>query len=174
VMGFFQDRFSWTIWLGCLQTSVLLISASWVAGITGMSSWHYRREHRQLARFFIFNTIFPLRTQTGRLSRLFCLFQYCFFILFFHCKGQNLSHMQYKHSPTEPHSQPLVFRNRVSLCSPGWPRTHSAPASTSWVLGSQVYATTPGFLYFLIRVQLRGQIVIQAGWSHDTSSSQPF
>jgi hypothetical protein len=35
--GFFQDRVTGTIHLGWLWTSILLISASWVAGITGMS-----------------------------------------------------------------------------------------------------------------------------------------
>jgi hypothetical protein len=34
------DRVSWTICLGWLQTAILLISASWVAGITGVSHQH--------------------------------------------------------------------------------------------------------------------------------------
>jgi hypothetical protein len=48
----------------------------------------------------------------------------------------------------------LVFRDRVSLCSPGCPGTHSvdqaglklrnSPASASQVLGLKVCATTPG------------------------------
>jgi hypothetical protein len=33
----FWDRVSWTICLGWLRTVILLISASWVAGITGVS-----------------------------------------------------------------------------------------------------------------------------------------
>jgi hypothetical protein len=37
VMGFFQDRVSQTICPGWLWTTIFLISASWVAGITGMS-----------------------------------------------------------------------------------------------------------------------------------------
>jgi hypothetical protein len=47
-----------------------------------------------------------------------------------------------------------VFQNRVSLCSPGCPGTHSVdqaglelrnpPASASQVLGLKVCATTPG------------------------------
>jgi hypothetical protein len=37
VMGFFQDMVSWTICLGWVQTVILLISASLVARITGMS-----------------------------------------------------------------------------------------------------------------------------------------
>jgi hypothetical protein len=36
----FQDRFSWTICLEWLQTVILLISASWVARITGVSHPH--------------------------------------------------------------------------------------------------------------------------------------
>jgi hypothetical protein len=46
----------------------------------------------------------------------------------------------------------LVFRDRVSLYSPGWPRTHfvdqaglelrNPPASASWVLGLKACATT--------------------------------
>jgi hypothetical protein len=35
--GFFWDRVSRTVWLGWLRTPVLLISASWVAGITDVS-----------------------------------------------------------------------------------------------------------------------------------------
>jgi hypothetical protein len=35
--GFFQDRVSWTICTSWLQTSLFLISASWVARITGVS-----------------------------------------------------------------------------------------------------------------------------------------
>jgi hypothetical protein len=40
VMGFFKIEslklFAW----GCLRTTILLISDSWVARITGMSHWH--------------------------------------------------------------------------------------------------------------------------------------
>jgi hypothetical protein len=36
--GFFWDRIFWTIFQGCLQTMILLISAFWVARITGMST----------------------------------------------------------------------------------------------------------------------------------------
>jgi len=49
----------------------------------------------------------------------------------------------------------LVFRDRVSLYSPGYPGTHfvdqaglelrNPPASASQVLGLKVCATTPGF-----------------------------
>jgi hypothetical protein len=35
----FQDRVSWTIYPGWLQTEILLIFASWVARITGVSTW---------------------------------------------------------------------------------------------------------------------------------------
>jgi hypothetical protein len=35
----FRDRVSQTLCLGWFQTSILLISASWVAGITGVSHW---------------------------------------------------------------------------------------------------------------------------------------
>jgi hypothetical protein len=38
--GFFQDKISWTIFSGWLWTMILLISASWVARITGVSHWH--------------------------------------------------------------------------------------------------------------------------------------
>jgi hypothetical protein len=50
----------------------------------------------------------------------------------------------------------LVFRERVFLCSPGCPGTHSVdqaglelrnpPASASRVLGLKACATTPGYL----------------------------
>jgi hypothetical protein len=43
--GYFQDRVSWTICLGWLWTSILLISASWAARTTGMN-------HRCLATIF--------------------------------------------------------------------------------------------------------------------------
>jgi hypothetical protein len=48
----------------------------------------------------------------------------------------------------------FVFQDRVSLCSPGCPGTHSVhqaglefrnlPASASWVLGLKACTTTPG------------------------------
>jgi hypothetical protein len=57
----------------------------------------------------------------------------------------------------------LVFRDRVSLCSPGCPGTHSVdqaglelrnpPASASQVLGLKACATTPGN-FFLISLLL--------------------
>jgi hypothetical protein len=61
-----------------------------------------------------------------------------------------------------------VFRDRVSLCSPGCPGTHfvdqaglklrNPPASASQVLGLKAYTTTPGlFIYFyftLIRIYI--------------------
>jgi hypothetical protein len=53
----------------------------------------------------------------------------------------------------------LVFRDRVSLCSPGCSGTHfvdqaglelrNLPASASQVLGLKVCATTPGFVFVL-------------------------
>jgi hypothetical protein len=39
-VGCFQDRVSRTIFPGWLQTAILLISASWVARIPGMSHWY--------------------------------------------------------------------------------------------------------------------------------------
>jgi hypothetical protein len=36
-IGFFQDRVSWTIYPAWFGTTILLIPASWVAGITGVS-----------------------------------------------------------------------------------------------------------------------------------------
>jgi hypothetical protein len=39
-VGFFWDTVSQTSCLGWLQTVILLISASWVARIAGMSHWH--------------------------------------------------------------------------------------------------------------------------------------
>jgi hypothetical protein len=54
----------------------------------------------------------------------------------------------------------LVFRERVSLCSPGCPGTHSVdqaglklrnpPASASQVLGLKACTTTPGLVTFLL------------------------
>jgi hypothetical protein len=55
----------------------------------------------------------------------------------------------------------LVFRDRVSLYSPGCPGTHSVdqaglefrnpPASASQVLGFKACATTPGYFSFLVK-----------------------
>jgi hypothetical protein len=39
VKVFFQHRVSWTICPDWLQTSILLISASWVTRIIGVSHW---------------------------------------------------------------------------------------------------------------------------------------
>jgi hypothetical protein len=57
----------------------------------------------------------------------------------------------------------LVFRDRVSLCSPGCPGTHSvdqaglelrnSPASASQVLELKVCATKPGCIYFSIQAK---------------------
>jgi hypothetical protein len=54
----------------------------------------------------------------------------------------------------------FFFPDRVSLCSPGCPGTHSVdraglelrnpPASASQVLGLKACATTPGFLNFFL------------------------
>jgi hypothetical protein len=40
--GFFPDRVLWTIYLCWFRTAILLISASWVARITGRSHWHLK------------------------------------------------------------------------------------------------------------------------------------
>jgi hypothetical protein len=58
----------------------------------------------------------------------------------------------------------LVFRDRVSLCSPGCPGTHSVdqaglelrnpPASASQVLGLKACATMPGWFWFIIIIIL--------------------
>jgi hypothetical protein len=40
VKGFFWDRVSWTICTGWFQAAILLISASWVARIAGVSYQH--------------------------------------------------------------------------------------------------------------------------------------
>jgi hypothetical protein len=52
-----------------------------------------------------------------------------------------------------------VFQDRVSLCSPGCPETHSVdqaglelrnpPASASQVLGLKACATTPSYFHFI-------------------------
>jgi hypothetical protein len=47
---FFWDRVSWTICPGCLQTVILLICASWVARMTGMS-------HQCWVRCFLFRMV---------------------------------------------------------------------------------------------------------------------
>jgi hypothetical protein len=61
----------------------------------------------------------------------------------------------------------LVFRDRVSLCSPGCPGTHSVdlaglelrnpPASASQVLGLKACATTPGLFFSFYYVVPRNQ-----------------
>jgi hypothetical protein len=57
----------------------------------------------------------------------------------------------------------LVFRDRVSLCSPGCPGTHfvdqavlklrNLPVSASQVLGLKACATTPGFQILILARQ---------------------
>jgi hypothetical protein len=59
----------------------------------------------------------------------------------------------------------LVFRHRVSLCSPGCPGTHSvdqaglelrnSPASASQVLGLKVCTTTAQLAYSLLGIKPR-------------------
>ena len=56
----------------------------------------------------------------------------------------------------------MVFQDRVSLCSPGCPGTHSVdkaglelrnpPASSSQVLGLKAWATTAQFFFFFFFV----------------------
>jgi hypothetical protein len=41
--------------------------------------------------------------------------------------------------------RPLLFWDRVSLGSPGWPCIRDLPASASWVLGLQTCTIMPGF-----------------------------
>jgi hypothetical protein len=78
----------------------------------------------------------------------------------------------------------FVFRDRVSLCSPGCPGTHSVdqaglelrnlPASASGVLGLKACATTPGSVYFLKAERKKECIVVwverwersQKGWEN--------
>jgi hypothetical protein len=58
----------------------------------------------------------------------------------------------------------LVFRDRVSLYSPGCPGTHSVdqtglelrnpPASASWVLGLKACATTPGKKWYFYQLKI--------------------
>jgi hypothetical protein len=55
----------------------------------------------------------------------------------------------------------FFLRDRISLCSPGCPETHSVdqaglelrnlPASASWVLGLKACTTTPGLFFFFLR-----------------------
>jgi hypothetical protein len=65
------------------------------------------------------------------------------------------------------------FRNRVSLCSPGCPGTHSVdqagldlrnqPVASSQVLGLKAFATRTGWtLHFLSHVKIQRCIVAQA------------
>jgi hypothetical protein len=35
----------------------------------------------------------------------------------------------------------FLFWHRVSLCSPGWPKTLCTPTSASWGLGLKAFAT---------------------------------
>jgi hypothetical protein len=76
------------------------------------------------------------RLGTTVLEQVFFIFYLFIFILFF-----------------------LVFRDRISLCSPGYSGTHSVdqvglelrnpPASASQVLGLKACATTSGYFLFL-------------------------
>jgi hypothetical protein len=91
----------------------------------------------------------------------------------------------------------FIFRDRVSLCSPGCPGTHSIdqaglelrnpPASASQVLGLKACATMPGSVYFLkiyyicmyvymytVAVQMVvSHHVVAGNWIQDLCSLQP-
>jgi hypothetical protein len=78
--GFFWDRVSRTICLGWLQTTILLIPASWVARITGMSY-----QHQAIVNSFVtrLHASYELRVETKKkkfffLNRLFPLESYLF------------------------------------------------------------------------------------------------
>jgi hypothetical protein len=69
----------------------------------------------------------------------------------------------------------FVFRDRVSLCSPGCPGTHSvdqagldlrnSPASASQVLGLKTCATTPGLGFISIACARRLKLANNSGRS---------
>jgi hypothetical protein len=55
--GFFWDRVSWTICLVWLQTMILLISATWVARITGMSHQYPARMYNLKEVTYTLNSV---------------------------------------------------------------------------------------------------------------------
>jgi hypothetical protein len=70
----------------------------------------------------------------------------------------------------------FVFRDRVSLCSPGCPGTHfvdqaglelrNPPASAS-VLGLKACATTPGFTFFFLKPHTNSRlssVLLSVSW----------
>jgi hypothetical protein len=54
----FRDRVSWTVCLGWLRTTILLIPASWIARIVGMSHWRLA-VHLFWCRFFLCSPDWP-------------------------------------------------------------------------------------------------------------------
>jgi hypothetical protein len=64
----------------------------------------------------------------------------------------------------------MFFRDKVSLCSPGCPGTHSVdqaglklrnpPASASRVLGLKAYATTPSWNRFFFKEKKKAILVL--------------
>jgi hypothetical protein len=78
----------------------------------------------------------------------------------------------------------FVSGDRVSLCSPEWPRTQDPHASASWVLGLQVCTTMPGstldHFKTLVEVVACSLLWFSLVWPHFMShsfhpmSSKPF
>jgi hypothetical protein len=68
----FWDRVSWTTCLGWLQTMILLISASWVARITGVS---HQRPATSLNPYSVHSYVLD----TSFFLKMFCVFIYFFY-----------------------------------------------------------------------------------------------
>jgi hypothetical protein len=74
-MGFFLDRVSQTICPGLTSEHILLIAASWVAGITGVS-------HQCLAEYFLLEKNYLSSMQHTELLKMEILFGVLTFSIF--------------------------------------------------------------------------------------------
>jgi hypothetical protein len=94
VKGFFQDRVSWTICPGLLQTTILLSPASWIARITGVShwlpaapySWHLKCAciqilHKILLQYPQESESHPQTTYLYVLILFSCIFDMCWWVV---------------------------------------------------------------------------------------------
>jgi hypothetical protein len=123
VKSFFQDGVSWTSCLGWFWTTILLISAFWVARITGVS--HQCPAHYCYLFIYMWygvGTVLEMKPRAlhivGKYSTLSYIPSPCFFDIGSCCAAFN------------------------SFCSPGLPCTSNPPTSTSQVLRLQVCTTS--------------------------------
>jgi hypothetical protein len=140
VLGIFEKRVLQTVCLSWSRTEIFLISAPWVARITGVSHWC----PAGLPQFCVWMSL---------ASGLVCCHT-SYNVQEVLCKSsgpyQGAVHdTSYEVSDSFPSFQILNFWDSVFLFSPSWFGTCSLPTLASQALGLQVFVPTPGGLFFL-------------------------